>query len=433
VNQLTQIIKKRINGEPAGIYSACSANEYVLSAVLEAGRENSTPVLIEATANQCNQFGGYTGMKPADFMSFVKQLAKKSALPPELLIMGGDHLGPLTWQNESEDSAMRKSEELVSLYVSAGFTKIHVDTSMRVADDDKNARLSDEIIANRTVRLVKAAEAAYARMKPDFPQAPEPLYIIGSEVPIPGGAQEHEGDQEESVEVTTPEQFSATYETFKEVFRANRLEEAFSRVIGVVVQPGVEFGDDEIMEYDREKAAALTNRLKRYPGIVFEGHSTDYQTRGKLKQMVEDGIAILKVGPALTFYLREAFFALTDIEKELCSGSLSNFKEVLDNEMIANPGNWIKHYSGSDKELSFKRKYSLSDRCRYYFPAKNVNDSLGRLIANIDSSNAPISLLSQFLPTALARLRESGAAITAENLIKARVKDCIEDYLFATI
>jgi len=432
VNHFARIIEKRAGGVPAGIYSACSANEYVLKAALEAGRENNAPVLIEATANQCNQFGGYTGMSPANFMTFVKRMAQESGLPPDMLILGGDHLGPLTWQNESESSAMSKSDELITQYVLAGFTKIHLDTSMRLADDDRNVRLSDEIIAGRAARLAKAAEVAYARLKADDPMAPPPLYIIGSEVPIPGGAQENKESPECGVEVTTPEQFSETYETFKSVFQAGGLEDAFSRVIGVVIQAGVEFSDDAIVEYDRNQAKALTDRLKRYEGIVFEGHSTDYQTRQKLKQMVEDGIAILKVGPALTFYFREAVFALADIEKELDPQFPSGFKAVLDSEMINSPENWAKYYNGSDKELSFKRKYSLSDRCRYYFPAKNVSAALGRLISNIDASRVPLSLLSQFMPTAIARLRESGSDITAENLIKARVKDCIEDYLFAT-
>ena len=433
MNHLTQTIEKRIGGEKVGIYSACSANEYVLEAVLEAGRDKKTPVLIEATANQCNQFGGYTGMTPADFMNRVKRYAKKVGFPLDMLITGGDHLGPLTWQNETENDAMRKAEVLVAQYISAGFTKIHLDTSMRVADDDQNIRLSDEIIAGRAARLARAAEAAYTQLKTENPDAPLPLYIIGSEVPIPGGAREHEGSLASSAEVTTPEQFAETYEAFERAFRSCRLEDAHHRVIGVVVQPGVEFGDDEILEYDREKASSLTDRLKSYEGVVFEGHSTDYQPRHKLKQMVEDGIAILKVGPALTFYFREAVFALSDIEQELCPNDPSNFKAVLDGEMIDNPEYWAKYYNGSDRELAFKRKYSLSDRCRYYFPSKNVSDSLGRLIANINALHVPVSLLSQYLPTALSRLRDSSSKITAESLIKARIKDCIDDYLFATI
>ena len=62
------------------------------------------------------------------------------------------------------------------------------------------------------------------------------------------------------------------------------LEKAWNNVIAVVVQPGVEFGDESIHEYDRVAARDLSNALGKYPNLVFEGHSTDYQTREKLRR-----------------------------------------------------------------------------------------------------------------------------------------------------
>ena len=50
---------------------------------------------------------------------------------------------------------MEYAKTLVHDYVRAGFTKIHIDTSMKVADDDPNTRLSDEIIARRGATLAK--------------------------------------------------------------------------------------------------------------------------------------------------------------------------------------------------------------------------------------------------------------------------------------
>lgn len=41
-----------------------------------------------------------------------------------------------------------------------------------------------------------------------------------------------------------------------------------------------------------------------YSHLVFEAHSTDYQTKEAYKQLVHDHFAILKVGPALTFAMR---------------------------------------------------------------------------------------------------------------------------------
>lgn len=429
-NPILNIMKRRQDGENIGIYSACSANEYVIEAVMEAAMESGTCALIEATANQSNQFGGYTGMKPADFMAFIEDIAKKLNFPKDKLILGGDHLGPLTWQKDNEAEAMEKSKELIRQYVLAGFTKIHIDTSMMLADNDKNIRLSNEIIACRAAILAKTSEESYAKLLAKNPDAPAPVYIIGSEVPIPGGAHENE----DSVSVTKPEQFEATFKTFKEIFKEQGLQDAFSRVVGVVVQPGVEFADASIIEYNRTAAKELCSALNRNKGIVFEGHSTDYQTRHKLKEMVEDGIAILKVGPALTFGLREGIFALEEIEKELLRDDnveLSDFRNVLENVMIEKPENWQKHYHGDEAQKKFKRKYSFSDRCRYYLPEAKINQSLKALIKNIDSVEIPISILSQYMPMQYMKYREGKLELKAEALIKDKVRDYIDDYLYA--
>lgn len=428
-NKMLQMLENRKNGKKIGIYSACSANEFVIEAVLETGRDYHTPVLIEATANQCNQFGGYTGMTPADFMRFVKRLAEKVGLDTEMLILGGDHLGPLTWKNEPEASAMEKAEELVRQYVLAGFTKIHIDTSMMLADDDQTVKLSDELIAARAARLAKAAEEAYAILQKKNSDAIKPVYVIGSEVPIPGGAQE----EEDGVSVTTPDQLKATYQTFRDQFEKEGLSDAFDRVVGIVVQPGVEFGDEQIIEYNSLLAKGLTDCLAGIGNMVFEGHSTDYQTKYRLKEMVEDGIAILKVGPALTFAMREALFSLEHIERELLEDDISHFREILEEEMLKNPAEWQKHYHGTQEQLAYKRKYSLSDRCRYYMPNPRVEQTIAKLTSNLSSVKIPLSILSQYMPTAYTVIREKGVKVTPENLIKLRIQDCIKEYLYATI
>ena len=94
------------NSGVRGVYSACTANFRVIEAVCERALETGTVALVEATANQVNQFGGYTGMLPGDYAAAVRETAKKAGLPESSLILGGDHLGPLTWQNEDEGPAM---------------------------------------------------------------------------------------------------------------------------------------------------------------------------------------------------------------------------------------------------------------------------------------------------------------------------------------
>ncbi len=429
-NPILRLLRGRGGAREKGIYSCCSANEYVIRAALRRAKASGTMVLVEATANQVNQNGGYTGMTPGDFRGFLGRIAQEEQFPAEQLLCGGDHLGPLTWQGLPEEQAMANAEELVRAYVLAGFSKIHIDTSMRVVDDDPSARLSDVVIARRGAQLCRAAEDAFARYRAEHPQAPPPVYVIGSEVPIPGGAQENE----DSVTVTSPEDCEATLEEFHRAFAARGLDGAWERVVAVVVQPGVEFADESVVEYDRRAASRLTAHLKRHPNLVFEGHSTDYQPRECLKEMVEDGIAILKVGPALTFALREGLFALEQIERELYGINdfpCSHFRAVLEQAMLEDQGQWSKYYHGSVPQKRYARAFSYSDRARYYLNNPKVQDAIRTLLANLDTAGIPMALLSQYMPIQYARVHAGQLAPRAEDLLIDRVGDWIDDYLYA--
>ncbi|MDD2970701.1 MAG: class II D-tagatose-bisphosphate aldolase, non-catalytic subunit [Lachnospiraceae bacterium] len=425
---LQEMMKKRKEGIKCGIPSYCSANELVIEAVLERAKETNVPALIEATANQVNQYGGYTGMKPQDFMDNVLRIAEKIGCKKELIILAGDHLGPLTWKDEPEASAMEKSKELVREYVLAGFTKIHLDTSMKLGNDELNQPLATKTIATRGVILYQTCMEAYQELLARNKDALRPVFIIGSEVPIPGGAQE----AEEGISVTRPEDFEETVNTYKSVFREYGCEDAWKDIIAVVVQPGVEFGDAQVFMYDRDNARELCEKLKEYPEIVFEGHSTDYQSPECLKKMVEDGIAILKVGPALTFGLREALFGLSMIEKEIIPiTKRSNFIEVLDEVMIEKPDNWKKHYHGNEKAQAFARKYSFSDRCRYYIGDTTVEDAIEKLFRNLTETEIPLNILQQYLPIQYNKIRDKKLSLNPREIAKAGVINYLEDYEYA--
>ncbi len=432
MHHIQEIVSLQKKGVSSGIFSCCSANEYVLKAAMQRVKKYNSYLLIESTANQVNQHGGYTGMTPSDFYRYVNNLAKKENFPLDKLILGGDHLGPLTWTNMDEKHAMREAAELVRQYVEAGFTKIHIDTSMRLADDDTSVRLDEALIASRGAFLCEIAENAYLRKKAEDPGAIPPVYIIGSEVPIPGGAQE----AEDSISATSAEDCEKTVQMFNEKFKERKLLDAWERVLGLVVQPGVEFGDSEVFDYDREKAQRLSAFIKNNKKFVFEGHSTDYQTKENLRRMVEDGIAILKVGPALTYYLRESLFALENIEKEIFRDRnivLSNYRKTLDEAMLENPGYWVKHYHGDDAYLRFSRAFSLSDRCRYYLNESKVQASIKQLVKNLDSTEIPETLISQYMPVQYKYVRKGELQKRAEDLILDHIGECIDDYLFATI
>lgn len=428
IHPLQEMMQRRREGEKCGIPSYCTANELVLEAVMERAKTLNRPVLIEATANQVNQFGGYTGMRPADFMRFILDLADKVGMDRDLLIPGGDHLGPLTWVDEPEASAMEKARELVRQFVEAGFTKIHLDTSMKLGDDAVDAPLSTEVIARRGVELYKVCMEAYEKRLAQEPDALRPVFVIGSEVPIPGGAQE----EEEGISVTRPEDFADTVQTYKKIFAENGVADGWKDVIAVVVQPGVEFGDSQVFFYDRGEAASLCKKLKGYPEVVFEGHSTDYQTKECLREMVEDGIAILKVGPALTFGLREALFSLSMIERELIpQEERADLPAVLEKVMLAEPGNWQKHYHGTEEELAFARKYSFSDRCRYYMGAPEVTAAIDRLFKNLSGKEIPLTILHQYMPLQYGQVIRGKLAADPRTLGKDGVVQFMLDYEYA--
>ena len=372
-------------------------------------------------------------MKPEDFKKFVLDIADRNGFDRNRVFLGGDHLGPLTFAGKDEPEAMADAEELIRHYVGAGFTKIHIDTSMKVNSDAPDIRLSDEIIAGRGARLAQVAEDTYRQVLEKDPDAVPPVYIIGSEVPIPGGAV---GSEDNGVQVTKVEDFKNTVAAFEKAFRDAGLgQDVWDRVIGVVVQPGVEEKDSGCTEYDREKAKDLMASIKEFPGLVFEGHSTDYQTKIKLRELVEDGVGILKVGPGLTFAMREAMFALENIEKELLFGTNtepSKFAETLDAEMLKNDRNWRKHYQGTELELRLKRKYSFSDRCRYYMPVPEVEKAAERLLSNLRTTGIPLNLLSQFMPIQYTKVREGLLENEPEALIEDRITNTIDEYLYAT-
>ncbi|MEW5957354.1 MAG: D-tagatose-bisphosphate aldolase, class II, non-catalytic subunit [Chloroflexota bacterium] len=423
---LAEIMAAHKQGQPLGLYSVCSAQPAVLEACMQQALKDESPLLIESTSNQVNQYGGYTGMTPADFRDYVRDIAAKFNFPRQRLMLGGDHLGPNPWQYEPAERAMSKARVLIRDCVLAGYTKIHLDASMKLAGDDPAAPLDKAVSAGRAAELAAAAEAAYAGLGSN---QPAPCYVIGTEVPPPGGAQA----QGEAPAVTTVEAAQEMIELTRAAFKRRGLDAAWERVIAVVVQPGVEFGDHTLFEYQRDAAAPLSRFIEADDRLVFEAHSTDYQTREALRAMVEDHFAILKVGPALTFAWREAVFALALIEAESprTEIELSNLIQVLDQAMLANPAHWQKYYSGPESYVRFARKYSFSDRSRYYWPDPAVQLALARLMDNLQQQPAPLALLSQFLPLQYERVRAGLLANTPTDLIYDKIAAVVADYAYA--
>lgn len=416
MNRLRDTIRRHKAGEPVGVTSVCSAHPLVLVAAVRQALEDDSFLLVEATSNQVDQYGGYTGMTPPDFRDFVQQLASGEGLPDGRLLLGGDHLGPNRWQREPADEAMDRAEALVTAYSRAGYTKIHLDCSMALGGD--TLPLPDEVVAARAARLLAAAEAA----------APDPeavSYVIGSEVPVPGGAHEELA----ALTPTAPEAAAATLRAHRTAFAAVGLEDVWPRIAALVVQPAVEFDHVRVIDYERAGTAALRHVLDDEPDMLFEAHSTDYQLPERLAELVEDHWAVLKVGPGLTFALREGLFALAHIEEHLVAAeNRSALLAVIEERMRAAPAFWAGYYEGDEHEQRLARRFSYSDRVRYYWPDPEIQSAENRLFENLERSKIPLPLLSQYLPNQYLRVRRGEIAAAPRDLVIDAVQDVLRIY-----
>lgn len=418
INPIQARIRQHKASGKGGVVSVCSAHPDVIVAAGKLAERYNTLLLIESTSNQVDQFGGYTGMKPNEFVSYVKTLLANKTSSTNHLVLGGDHLGPNAWQHLPAKAAMDNADELIRQYVSAGYQKIHLDCSMSCADDP--VVLSDDIVAQRAARLCAIAEeTAKATNQPH-----DIVYIIGTEVPVPGGAQE----DLDGVTPTTPQAARTTYDVHKTIFAQQGLnDEVWSRVIGLVVQPGVEFDHHSVVDYLPEKAVPLSTLANDFTEAVFEAHSTDYQRPQAFKDLVNDHFAILKVGPALTFALREVYFALDHIAQTL-HFNIPSIQASLETVMENNPIYWEKYYLGSADEQRLARAYSLSDRCRYYWPNEVLQNVVTQMREEFTTATIPLGLLKQYLPLVYEAVREQQLSCDFDSIVHFHIQQALIPY-----
>lgn len=407
---IDMLVTENRRGSSVGLPCFCTANETAIETAIGFAKDTESPIIIEATCNQSNQSGGYTGWTPTEFRTRVTELAARKGLKLSQLIFGGDHLGPSPWADLPVDTAMDRAKTLVRDYVEAGFTKIHLDASMACGGESHPA---PELVGARATELCAVAEA----------YAPDPSalrYVIGTEVPIPGG----EVDDTSHISATSEDALEETIEIHQRAFRARNLQAAMDRVVSVVVQPGVDFSHSEVMAYERQNADALSKRILSFEGLTFEAHSTDYQPDVALQHLVEDNFAFLKVGPEITFVYREAILALALIEEEMCFDDRSRIHDLLLEEMTAAPCHWDKYYHGDAATLDRLKLFGLSDRVRYYWTNQRLIRSLQQLFANLRERPIPMSLASQFFGPKIGQT----LSLDPAHLVEQRIRHTVSRY-----
>jgi D-tagatose-1,6-bisphosphate aldolase subunit GatZ/KbaZ len=194
----------------------------------------------------------------------------------------------------------------------------------------------------------------------------------------------------------------------------------------------VEFGNANIALYQPERARDLISALDEMKGLLFEAHSTDYQPASSLAALVDGGFAILKVGPGLTFALREALYGL-DAIADILSGDkgAGRLAATMEEIMLAQPDHWAGHYGGTSREQRLQRHFSYSDRIRYYWPDARATQAVDQLLARLPGT-IPETLVSQYLARLYPDVVEKRVAAKARDLCLAAVDAALAPYAAAT-
>ncbi len=416
MNRLMNIIRKHENYNYRGFVSICTANMHVIEIALEKAKKENMVLIVETTSNQVNQFGGYTKLTPIQFSKKIHQLVKRVGFNEENLILGADHCGPLPFKKFDQTKALSHAMDLMTLYIEAGFNKIHVDTTISCADDPIKGP-SIETIINRGVNLI-------TEMKRKFKDSSDVnfndiVFVVGSDVPPAGGSLEDE------ISPTSVTDFEETMMLYKEKLDPN----VFNQIVGVVVQPKVDFEHFKLVRFEKAVVQSLVKGLEKWPKLVFEAHSTDYQCKEDLRSMVDNHFKILKVGPALTFAYKKALLGLSHIEswaveKENQSNLITTIEDALDE----NPEYWNAYIKQGDINHRILRTFSYFDRSRYVYFDPRVIDAIKKLKNNINQSAIPHTLIEQYFPF----VKNTDCGSLFETIIEYHVNCVLEDYIYAT-
>jgi D-tagatose-1,6-bisphosphate aldolase subunit GatZ/KbaZ len=401
---LRDIIRRNRAGQMVAIPSVCSAQPDVLRASLAMAERLDRQIVIEATSNQVNQDGGYTGINPSGFIEYVYGLADAAGADRARVTFGGDHLGPQAWRRMGAEAAMAEADVLVRDYVSAGFGKIHLDCSEGCAGEP--AQLGDDVTAERSAKLARTCCGA----------GDDLLFVVGTEVPPPGGARM---DEHGDVPPTQPDAARVTLLAHDDAFG-----DMAGMIGGLVVQPGVEFSPTAVHALPMDRDPPLLDALTDHPPVCLDAHSTDYPNPAVFPRLAELGFAFQKVGPALTFAYREALYALDQLSDD--KGALQAAMEAI---MLTSSAQWEGHYSGGARALYQQRHFGLADRIRYYWPHPHAQAAVQNLMGSFDTPISEADLNQVFDASVLERADGlKGSQI--QRLIDAQIECALAPYFF---
>lgn len=337
--------------------SFCTSNFNVIKLLIIFAKHNKLPVLIESTSNQINQYGGYTYLKPKQFLEKIKRIAKNLRYK-EKIIFGADHLGPLPWKDFENNNAIKKSKKLFKDVIKAGYKKIHIDTGMKLKGDDF---LSKQTIFKRCKSIFNTVNRKSIK---------NIFFVFGTEVPTAGGENKYDL---KNTNISSIKKDIAYYKKLKKNF-------------SLVIEPGLSFTNQKIYKL-KMTSCSQKKKFSQKNGFTYEAHSCDYQNLSSLKKLVKNNFKFLKVGPELTFNYMNAILKMEKIEKLFFRSNLSEIKKNFSEEMDINKTFWKNYYLGDKKKIEYLKFNSYLDRSRYYWNKKKVISSLKILEKNINLIN----------------------------------------------
>ena len=148
---------ERETGIRRTLFAACPNSTAVIKAAFRAAKRNNAPIYFAATLNQIDCDGGYTGMRPDEFVKLVRMEA--AAVNFEgIYIVAIDHGGPWLkdkqrtekWSTEAAMDGVKRSFEAALL---AGYDLIHVDPTVDI-NVPAGQTIDIRLVAARTVELI---------------------------------------------------------------------------------------------------------------------------------------------------------------------------------------------------------------------------------------------------------------------------------------
>ena len=370
---LATLASRAPDGRRRGITSICSAHPFVIEATPAAGggrrRHGADRGDLQpgqpARRLYRHDAGGLPRLRLA--------MAEAAGLPKERILLGGDHLGPNPWKSRPADAAMQESERMVAAYVEAGFTKIHLDTSMACSGDP--VPLPEATIAARAARLAAVAEraAASARRRSSLRHRHR-------------GADPGRRARDASRRWRSPGRRPRSR-------RPNRIATPLPRPASARPWPRDRSGRAAgrgVRQRQRRPLCAAKRRptsaphWARFPASSSRPTPPTTRRAECLAALVEDGFAILKVGPWLTFAMREALYGLDAIAPLSAPADALARSAQWNRSCSAEPADWQPYYGGSaDGAACLQRHFSYSDRIRYYWPHPQARAAVDLLLLGL--------------------------------------------------